>query len=179
MWHDSFICGTTHSCVIYRCLHSSKCLRTRVRCIHYWYVIWLIHVMWLSIIHTCAMTPSYMSHDLFIYVPWLLDIRVMTPSDACTAARTLRRMCSECTIDTWHDSFTWFKSSLYARLDMWHDSLYASCITLVMLHITWVMSHIIRVWLNSSTRDKTHSNVTYRYLHGGDCRRDCRRSLKL
>ena len=32
-----------------------------------------IYVPWL--IHTCAMTHSYMCHDSFIYVPWLISMR--------------------------------------------------------------------------------------------------------
>jgi len=87
-----------------------------------------ICVTWL--IHMCDMTHSYVWHDAFICVTWLIHMRGMTHSyvwhDSFICVTWLIHMCGMTHSYVWHDSFicvTW----LIHMCDMthsyvWHDS---------------------------------------------------------
>jgi len=77
-----------------------------------------ICVTWL--IHMCDMTHSYVWHDSFICVTWL--IHAWKASFVCDMRHVTHLSCVTCPIPMWHDSLwhsVWHDS---CDLHMWHDS---------------------------------------------------------
>ena len=78
---------TTHSWWVYswmQCLHWYYYQTHSYMCHDsFIHVPWLIHTYAMTHFNTCAMTHSYMCHDSFIHVPWLIHTCAMTHSYMC------------------------------------------------------------------------------------------------
>jgi len=108
----------------------------------------------------CDMTPSYVWHDSFICVTWLIHMCVTWLIHMFTWDMTqLPNIKRHATL--WHDSFicvTWLlhmgdmtHSDLHESIHMWHDSIHiymnvcvcvCVCVCVIYSHETW-LNHLI------------------------------------
>jgi len=146
-WHDSCMCYTTYS-----------------------YVIWLFHMWHDSFI--CDMTHSYVWHDSFTCVTWLLQNAWV---DSCVAWLIWGDMTHSCVTYVWHDLFIcitqWIRGDMthshvtYNR--MWHDLITCDMTFMCdmthsyVLHISFEGTWLIHMPHDSFTRDMTWSHVTW------------------
>jgi len=117
-----------------------------------------ICVTWL--IHMCDMTHSYVRLDAFMCVTWLIHMCDMTHLCMCDMARCI---CVTCLIHVWRDSsivliYVWH-DSLPCLMHTWHDSPQSDAFMYDMTH-THVTCHILLIHIC----DMLHPYVIYMTL---------------
>jgi len=146
----SFPCVTSCDLIDFFLTRTQMCDRV------YLYV-WLASIDMCCI--TCDMTRSYVWHDTFICVTWLIYMCDMTHSyvwhDSFICVTWLVRMCDMTHSCVWHDSFicvTWLILTCdMTRSYVWHDSFICVTWLIYMCHMThlyvWHDSFICVTWL--------------------------------